>query len=139
VRVLQDGWESDLANPPSFASSDDEASDDDCPAREPRLSCFPNAPKSATPALPGRPEGILMQPEDPSPADDVRLAHAEVWMADADGADVEDPFVVLLVDAKNGFSELSQKAALWTMRHLWPAGARFIFNCYKHSSTLVIR
>jgi hypothetical protein len=44
-------------------------------------------------------------------------------MADADGADAEDPFVVLLVDAKNGFNELSRKAALWTVRHLWLARA----------------
>ena len=26
---------------------------------------------------------------------------------------------VLLVDARNGFNELSRKAMLWTVRHLW--------------------
>jgi hypothetical protein len=60
-------------------------------------------------------------------------------MADADGADAgDDPYVVLLVDTKSGFNELSRKAALCTVRHLWPAGARFVFNCYKQSSTLVL-
>ena len=28
---------------------------------------------------------------------------------------------------------------LWAMRHEWPSGARFSFNCYRHWSTLVIR
>ena len=37
-----------------------------------------------------------------------------------------------LVDARNGFNELSRLAMLWTVRHRWPAGARFAFNCYKH-------
>ena len=45
----------------------------------------------------------------------------------------------LLVDARNGFNELSRKAAMWTLRHLWPNGSRFAFNCYKHASILVLR
>jgi hypothetical protein len=28
---------------------------------------------------------------------------------------------------------------LWTIRHEWPSGARFAFNCYRHWGTLVIR
>jgi hypothetical protein len=28
---------------------------------------------------------------------------------------------------------------LWTIRHEWPSGARFSFNCYQHWATLVIR
>ena len=28
---------------------------------------------------------------------------------------------------------------LWTVRHLWPSGARFAFNCYRHWSTLILR
>jgi hypothetical protein len=137
VHALRDARDSDLADPPSLTSSDDEASDDDCPALEPRSSLFPHTPTSATPALLSRPEGILMQLENPSPVDDTGLAHAEVLMVDADGADVDDPFVV---DTKNGFNELSCKAApLWTVMHLWPAGAQFVFNCYKHSSALVLR
>jgi hypothetical protein len=30
-------------------------------------------------------------------------------------------------------------AMLWTIRHEWPSGARFAFNCYRHWATLVIR
>ena len=26
---------------------------------------------------------------------------------------------------------------LWTVRHLWPSGDRFVFNCYRHWSLLV--
>ena len=28
---------------------------------------------------------------------------------------------------------------IWTVRHLWPAGARFAFNCYKHWSQNLLR
>ena len=28
---------------------------------------------------------------------------------------------------------------LWTVQYLWPAGARFIFNCYKHWAHLLLR
>jgi hypothetical protein len=28
---------------------------------------------------------------------------------------------------------------LWTIRHEWPSGAWFAFNCYRHWATLVIR
>jgi hypothetical protein len=51
----------------------------------------------------------------------------------------DDPYVVLLVDVTNGFNELSRKAALWTVRHRWASGARFTFNCYRHSATLILR
>eukprot|EP00957_Ditylum_brightwellii_P027485 2077883-Ditylum_brightwellii.AAC.1 len=43
-----------------------------------------------------------------------------------------------LVDARNGFNELSCYAMLWTVRHLWLAGARFVFNCYWHWALLII-
>ena len=45
---------------------------------------------------------------------------------------------VLLIDASNAFNSLNRKAALWNARHLWPYGCRFIFNCYKAWSTLVV-
>ena len=45
----------------------------------------------------------------------------------------------MLVDARNGFKELSRLAMLWTMRHRWPSGARFAFNCYKHWTQLILR
>ena len=50
-----------------------------------------------------------------------------------------NPTVTLSVDAKNGFNELGRKAMLWTVRHLWAKGSRFAFNCYRHSSLLVLR
>ena len=53
--------------------------------------------------------------------------------------DPEDPHGTACVDARNGFGELSRKAMLWTVRHLWALGARFAFNCYRHASLLVIR
>eukprot|EP00957_Ditylum_brightwellii_P042162 3193017-Ditylum_brightwellii.AAC.1 len=28
---------------------------------------------------------------------------------------------------------------LWTVRHRWPEGAHFVFNCYRHWAQLVIR
>ena len=28
---------------------------------------------------------------------------------------------------------------LWTVQHLWPAGARFAFNCYRHWAQLLLR
>ena len=39
-----------------------------------------------------------------------------------------DPGGTKLVDACNGFSELSRLAMLCTVRHHWPEGARFVFN-----------
>ena len=40
----------------------------------------------------------------------------------------EDPSGITLVDDPNGFNELSRLVIMWTVRHLWPAGARFAFN-----------
>ena len=51
----------------------------------------------------------------------------------------DNPEALLLVDARNGFNELSCMAMLWTVRHRWAAGARFAFNCYRHATTLVVR
>ena len=50
-----------------------------------------------------------------------------------------EPIGTLLVDARNGFNELSRFAMLWTVQHRWPAGARFEFNCYKHWEQLLLR
>ncbi len=44
-----------------------------------------------------------------------------------------------LVDARNGFNELSRYAMLWTARHHWPKGARFAFNCYRHYARCLVR
>ena len=50
-----------------------------------------------------------------------------------------EPEAVLLVNAHIGFNKLSRKAMLWTVRNLWPGGARFAFNCYCHVVTLFLR
>jgi hypothetical protein len=49
------------------------------------------------------------------------------------------PEALLLVEARNGFNELSRLSMLWTVRHRWAAGARFAFNSYRHAATLVLR
>ena len=43
-----------------------------------------------------------------------------------------EPSRTTLVDAHNGFNELSRLAMLWTMRHCWPVGSKFAFNCYRN-------
>ena len=45
----------------------------------------------------------------------------------------------LLVDANNAFNEINRVEMLWMVRHLWPSGACFVFNCYFHWSLLVLR
>ena len=47
-----------------------------------------------------------------------------------------EEWVFLLVDAKNVFNEINQVRMLWTVQHVWPSGARFVFNCYRHLSSL---
>ena len=51
----------------------------------------------------------------------------------------EDQMGFLLVDAKNSFNELNRVRMLFETRMSWPRGARFLFNCYKYWSLLVIR
>ena len=50
-----------------------------------------------------------------------------------------EPRGTTLVDAHNGFNDLSRLAILWTVRHRWPAGASFTFNCYRHWAQLILR
>ena len=45
----------------------------------------------------------------------------------------------LIADAKNTFNDIILIGMLWTVRHLWPSGDRFVFNCYRHWSSLVLR
>ena len=45
----------------------------------------------------------------------------------------------MLVDSRNGFNELSRLAMICTVRHRWPAGEIFAFNCYKHWVQLLLR
>ena len=50
-----------------------------------------------------------------------------------------EPTGTTLVDSRNGFNELSRLAMLWTVHHCWPAGTRFMFNCYRQWAQLVLR
>ena len=50
----------------------------------------------------------------------------------ADDAGEEQAKLLLLVNAANGFNNLSRLAMLWTIRHRWPKIARFAFNAYRH-------
>jgi hypothetical protein len=44
----------------------------------------------------------------------------------------------VLVDASYAFNEQNRIEMLWEVRHEWPFGARFVFNCYKHWAVLVL-
>ena len=46
---------------------------------------------------------------------------------------------LFIVDTKNTLNEINRVGMLWTVRHLWPSGARFVFNCHRHWSSLVLR
>ena len=50
-----------------------------------------------------------------------------------------NPSGTTLVDARNGFNKMSRLEMMWTVRHYWPAGARFAFNCYRHWAQLLLR
>ena len=64
------------------------------------------------------------------------------WSAKEHGGceDVDsDPDVACLVDARNGLNELNRKSMLWYVRHCWPMGALYAFNCYKYAAQIVVR
>jgi hypothetical protein len=104
------------------ALRDSWAEDLEGPPTEPETSGPPRDPSIEGDPNPELPE-LRTQPMDPE-----------------DGEEEEsDPYVVLLVDATNGFNKLGRKAALSTVRHKWATGTRFAFNCYRHSATLILR
>ena len=80
-------------------------------------------------------------PLPPTPPDlgDLPLDDALASLHSMTGNTDDNASAVLLVDATNGFNELSRKAMLWTVRHRWANGARFSFNCYRHSAQLILR
>ena len=43
----------------------------------------------------------------------------------------EEDWGFLLIDARNAFNEENWTAMLWAVRHEWPSGAKFTFNCYR--------
>jgi hypothetical protein len=44
-----------------------------------------------------------------------------------------------MFDARNGFNELNRYQMLWNVRHRWPKGSRFAFNCYRHFNLVIVR
>ncbi len=58
---------------------------------------------------------------------------------DLQGEPEYGPEGLTLVDARNGFNELSRYLMLWTARHRWPKGTRFAFNCYRHYVRCIVR
>ena len=50
-----------------------------------------------------------------------------------------EEWIFFLVEEESAFNEINLVGMLWTVRHLWPSGARFVFNCYGHWSSLVFR
>jgi hypothetical protein len=65
------------------------------------------------------------------------------WTAKAEGDQREECVGrregLTLIDARNGFNELSCYAMLWTARHRWPKGVGFAFNCYRHYVRCLVR
>ena len=53
--------------------------------------------------------------------------------------EAEEGVGFLLVDARNAFNEMNREHMLWVIRHEWPQGARFAFNCYRFWATLLVR
>ena len=51
----------------------------------------------------------------------------------------EEDWGFLLIEACNAFNEENRTSMLWAVRHEWPSGAQFTFNCCHHWATLVIR
>ena len=78
-------------------------------------------------------------PPPPVPLTDLTMDEAFAALADDVGLSSAEASAVLLVNATNGFNELGRKAMLWTVRHRWANGARFSFNCYRHSAQLLLR
>ena len=56
------------------------------------------------------------------------------WILNQDA----EPCGTTLIDAHNGFNKLSRLEMLQTLRHHWPAGTRFAFNCYKHWAQILL-
>ena len=58
--------------------------------------------------------------------------------ATADDAGEEQAKLLLLIDAANGFNNLSRLAMSWTVRHRWSKMVRFVFNAYRHQHRLYV-
>ena len=82
-------------------------------------------PSEADPPLTQADRGIEME-EEPAEAGDPAEAAAAVR------GELTPEEVLLLVDAANGFNNLSRYGMLWTCRHRCAKMSRFAFNCYRH-------
>ena len=49
-----------------------------------------------------------------------------------------EPSGTTLIDACNGFNELSRLSMMWNVQHCWPEGERFAFNYYRHWAQLLL-
>ena len=56
-----------------------------------------------------------------------------------DDAGEEQAKLFLLVDAADGFNNLSCLTMLWTICHLWPKMARYAFDAYRYKRRLYVR
>jgi hypothetical protein len=80
-----------------------------------------------------------MMSDDSGPATQTSSVAGASGALAAESLPDEDAEGLLLIDARNGFNELSRKCMLWTVRHRWAKGSRFVFNCYRHASLLIVR
>ena len=62
-------------------------------------------------------------------------AMSSIW----DAHSFEEQWGFLLVDARNAFNEGNRGHMLWNVRHEWPSGSRFTFNCYRHYAVMIVR
>ena len=44
-----------------------------------------------------------------------------------------------LAESREGINKENWTAMLWEVRHKWPSGAQFAFNCYHHWYNLMIQ
>ncbi len=59
-------------------------------------------------------------------------AATEFWQQQAH----QPEFGFLSLYAQNAFNELDHNMMLYVVCHLWPAGARFTFNCYQYQAVI---
>jgi hypothetical protein len=98
-----------------------------------------NLSTQASEEPPAAQAAATLAPPPPVPLAHMTLDEAFVDIASNLGLSPDAASAVLLVDATNGFNKLGRKAMLWTVRHRWANGARFSFNCYRHSAQLLLR
>ncbi len=99
-----------------------------------RLDPSPHNPTPNTPTIPN--------PKSPSPphsSPSLSTPSTSPHQTSTAPSSPTTPLDVTLLDASNGFNEISRLRCLHTIRHLWPSASRFAFNCYRHSIQVCIR